>query len=132
MNGFNPTDTANNTYYVFTGSIFLNAGVNDFTIEHDDGLTVSLDGGIGEVLDDPGPTAAVSTPFDITAPTAGVYKYTLDYDECCGPPAVLQFAYPSGVPVGSTPEPGTWALLGSGLLYLGTRARRRRSTRQSI
>jgi hypothetical protein len=124
MNGFNPTDTSDNTLMVFTGSIFLSAGDNNFTVEHDDGLNITLDGGIGTALDVPGPTGAVSTPFDIVATTAGVYNYTLSYDECCGPPAVLQWAYLSGAPVGAAPEPGTWLLLGTGLAVMIRRLRR--------
>src|SRR5690349_11901659 len=36
------TASANNTYYLFTGQTFLNAGTNTFTIPHDDGLELSF------------------------------------------------------------------------------------------
>lgn len=124
--------SANNTYYLFTGSTFLNAGTNTFTIPHDDGLELSFDQGIGIVLSQPGPTAPVNTLFSFIAPSAGMYNFTMSYGECCGPPARLAFTL-NGAPVGgAVPEPATWAmmLLGFGGIGMAMRRRRARSLAQ--
>jgi len=74
----------NASYMLFTGDIFLNAGANNFTIAHDDGVQISLDGGLGIVLSVPGPTPPTTNPFVINAPSAGTYHFTMSYGECCG------------------------------------------------
>lgn len=117
----------NDTYFLLTGSTFLNAGTNTFTIPHDDGLELSFDGGIGTVLSQPGPTAPVNTLFSFTAPSAGLYNFTMSYGECCGPPARLAFTL-NGAPVGGVPEPATWAMMLLGFAGIGLAMRRRRST----
>jgi hypothetical protein len=114
--GFNASASLNNTYFYFTGSTYLNAGANNFLVPHDDGLQLHVDG-IGLVVDEPGPTAPVDTPFVINALSAGFYNFELSYGECCGAPAVLAFEV-NGSPVGSTPEPATILLLGSALVGL--------------
>jgi VPDSG-CTERM motif len=50
----------------------------------------------------------------------------LDYNECCGPPAVLQWQYPAGGPItGNAPDGGcTLALLGLGLTGLAALRKR--------
>ena len=121
------SDILNDAYMLFTGDILLTAGSNPFTIAHDDGLQLSLDGGIGLVVDTPGPTAPTTTPFSIVAPSTGTYHFTMSYGECCGGPAVLQWFYPTGEPVGSVPEPGTWAMLLLGFGAVGFQMRRTRS-----
>ncbi len=118
---------ADNIFVQLTGQIYLAAGVNAFRVGHDDGLNISLDGGIGTVLDEPGPTGFALTDFSITAPTSGLYDFTLDYNECCGAPAYLEWAFPSGAPItgNSAPDGGTTVgLLGLGLAGLGAFARR--------
>lgn len=80
--GFNPNASLNNTYFYFTGQLFLNAGANSFVVGHDDGLQLNIDG-IGLVVDRPGPTALNETPFTVTAPSAGTYNFELSYGECC-------------------------------------------------
>ncbi len=118
LNGFSSTASLDDTHITFTGLIALTAGVNNFDIGHDDGLNITLNGGIGTVLDAPGPTSFTLTPFSINAPSAGTYTYTLNYNECDGAPAVLEWTYTNGVPVGTVPVPSTALLLGCGLLAL--------------
>jgi len=114
----------NNTYFLFTGETYLNAGMNTFVVPHDDGLQLSI-AGIGIVLDQPGPTAPVNSPFTVNAPSSGLYKFTLSYGETAGGPAVLKFSV-NGAPVGGVPEPATWALLVTGFGMVGYAVRRRR------
>ena len=109
---------------LFTGSIFLNAGANNFTIAHDDGVQLAIAGIAGFPLNAPLPTAPATTPFSIIAPSAGTYTYTLSYGECCAGPAVLQWLYPTGQPVGSVPEPATWAMMLLGFAGIGVAIRR--------
>lgn len=117
----------NNAYMLFTGDIFLNAGANAFTIAHDDGLQLSLDGGIGMVVNAPLPTSPVTTGFTITAPSAGLYHFTMSYGECCAGPAVLQWRYAQGGPVGEVPEPATWAMMLLGFAGIGLALRKSRT-----
>jgi hypothetical protein len=117
---------ADNLLIRLTGQIYLTAGANAFQVGHDDGLNISVTG-IGTVLDQPGPTGFTLTPFNITAPTSGYYDFTLDYNECCGAPAYLEWAFPSGAPItgNNAPDGGTTiTLLGLALTGLGTFARR--------
>ena len=117
--------TLNNTYFLFTGSLFLNAGANSFVVPHDDGLQLDIAGIAGFEVDAPGPTAPVNTPFTVIAPSAGSYNFTMSYGEVLGPPAVLAFIV-NNVPVGSVPEPESYAMLLAGLGLLGIAARRRK------
>ncbi len=117
----------NNVHIQFTGSTFLNAGTNSFVLPHDDGVRIVITG-IGNVFDQPGPTSPVSTPFSVIAPSAGLYNFILDYNECCGSPARLAFEV-NGRPVtggGTVPEPATWALMFGGFVVAGAALRRRR------
>lgn len=127
LTGAGLTGQSSNFIHIqFTGATFLNAGVNSFVVPHDDGLRLVFDAPIGNVLDQPGPTAPVDTPFNVNAPSAGLYNFVLDYNECCGPPARLAFEI-NGQPAGAVPEPATWALMFGGFGLAGVAMRRRRS-----
>jgi len=128
QSGSSPSDSlgagTGSTFFQLTGTIHLASGTNNFQVGHDDGLNISV-AGIGTVLDQPGSTAFVLTPFTITAPSAGNYTFTVDYIECCSPPADLEWAYPNGTVVTGAPDGGmTVGLLGAGLAALGVFARR--------
>ena len=86
---FSQSQSMDDTHVQLMGTVYLNAGSNSFVITHDDGVRIVIGGGIGTVLDSPGPAFEVSTPFSINAPAAGFYEFTLDYNECCGAPATL-------------------------------------------
>lgn len=114
---FNPNGISDNVFYLFTGTLFLNAGANQFLIPHDDGLQLNIDG-IGLVVNQPGPTAPVETPFTVMAPAAGDYSFQLSYGEGFGPPGVLKWQI-NNRPVGNNlPDGGVTALLVSSALGL--------------
>jgi hypothetical protein len=128
QNGFNAALPADDTFLEITGSTFLNAGANSFVVGHDDGVVLTFaDPAIGNVVNQPGPTGFVNTPFNVNAPSAGMYAFDLTYTECCGGPADLVFQI-NGAPVGpSVPEPATVALIGTGVVGLAVTRRRRRT-----
>jgi hypothetical protein len=130
-NGFNANDGIDNTYTLFTGTTYLNAGTNTFTTTHDDGFELSVPG-VGFDLQQPGPTAPVATNYSITAPTAGFYGFTLAYGECCGAPATINFYVNGGPIISSVPEPSTYALLLAGLGLIGFIAYRRKSNSSNL
>lgn len=138
MNGFNPNSgTFNNIELVVTGQIFLNSGSNSFVIGHDDGIALSIPGiGSGTCSDvsdlittcsQAGPTSFSNSPFTVTNPGAsGNFDFTLYYTECCGAPADLLFQVNQQTVGGQVPEPTSMMLLGSGLVGIATKLRKRR------
>ncbi len=110
--------------FEFTGSTFLHAGDNSFVVPHDDGLQLMVAGNL--VIDEPGPTGAVFTPFTVNVASDGNYNFDMVYGECCGGPAVIAFNV-NGAP-GGVPEPATWAMMMSGLFGMGAVLRARRTT----
>ncbi len=125
---FNPAASVNNTYFLFTGQTYLNAGANSFVVGHDDGVELFITG-IGTVVTTPGLTGFVDTPFNVNAPSAGFYAFTLAYGEAAGPPADLVFQI-NGGPVGTAvPEPSTLLTAGMasvmGLFAAAKRSRRK-------
>jgi len=117
--GSHAGDALNNTHITLTGNLFLGAGVNNFTIAHDVELSLILPV-FGNVVSAPGPTSPVVTAFSVANGGAGgTFAYTLNYNECCGPPAVLQWQYANGNPISAVPEPSTWAMMLLGFAGLG-------------
>jgi hypothetical protein len=113
-------DNLDNTHFQFVGTVGLLAGDNTFDVIHDDGLVLTIFGGIGTVVNEPGPTAPVDTPFTVHNPgAAGNFAFQLDYNECCGPPATLIWKINDVVVHGGVPEPATWAMMLMGFFGLG-------------
>ncbi len=106
-----------NTYWFFTGDVTVSHN-EMFTVGHDDGLQLEIGGTL--VVDVPGPTAFVTTPYTWTG-ASGTYAFQLSYGECCGPPAELEVS----LPLSSVPEPSTWAMMLAGFGGLGFAAFRR-------
>jgi hypothetical protein len=135
QNGFDPTVNADNIEVQLVGTFFLAAGANTFSVEHDDGLSLTINAGAStidastgnvNVFSDTGPSSAVLTHFMVDAGVAGNYTFTLDYAECCGAPAVLELSVLSGRSA-SAPEPGAVILLGTaGALLLSKPLLRKR------
>ena len=118
---FNANGPITNIFVMFTGQVALNAGPNVFSIGHDDGVVLDIAGIAGIEVNQPGPTGFVDTPFTVIAPSAGLYNFTLQFGECCSPPADLRWTF-NGQPIGTAPEPASMILLGTGLA-LGLRRR---------
>ena len=87
-----------------------------FIVSHDDGLTLTI--GTLVVVNNPGPTADTVTVGTYTGPT-GNFSFQVVYGECCTAPAVLETDITGPLPTPGVPEPGSWLLLGAGLLGVG-------------
>ena len=136
------------TLFYFTGTMHLNAGVNTFSLSHDDGydLLVGGQGGDPGVVTDgatfigdnglfpfgsyttsgtgagainDGGSAGHTDFFSLDASVSGNYSFKLSYGECCGPPAELT------MDVNQVPDAATTiGLLGVSLSVLAAFARR--------
>jgi hypothetical protein len=84
-------------------------GGTTYSITHDDGIVVTLDGAV--VINSGVPTALPTTNTFTT--TSGTHAIVIEYAECCGNPSILT----SNLPVNTTvPEPANFALVVGGLL----------------
>jgi hypothetical protein len=111
--------TMDNSHVELTGTIGLLAGMNSFVVGHDDGVVLTIVG-FGTVVNAPGPTSFSTSPFTVNNPgAAGNFAFTLEYNECCGGPADLEFAINNVVIGGGVPEPSTWAMMLLGFAGLG-------------
>ena len=113
--GLDPSMRLDNTEFQFQGSSYFSAGT--YTLTHDDGAFLYLDGSSTCVVCSGSPTTAEASYFTIA--TSGTYSFDLLYAEVNGAPAVLEMT--------STPEPSTFVLLGSGLMGVAGLVRRRMS-----
>jgi hypothetical protein len=115
------TGTATTQTATTYGQILEISGTENFvsgttySITHDDGIVVTLDGSV--IISSMVPTAS---PITNTFTASGTHNIVIEYAECCGNPAILT----SNLPANSTvPEPGSLALVfgalltGGGLLF---------------
>lgn len=117
-------NTLNNTIFNFVGTVSVTNG-QTFTVGHDDGLTLVIDG--NTVINLPGPHSPGDDTVTYTGPT-GTFGFQLVYGECCGGPAELDISLPL---TSAVPEPSTWAMMiigFAGLGYMGFRHSRKQAT----
>jgi hypothetical protein len=112
-------DALTNVLFNFTGNVSVTNG-QTFTVGHDDGLTLVING--VTVVNQPTPTAFANTSYTWTGLT-GTYPFQLVYGECCTAPAVLNVQLPL---VSSVPLPAALPLFATGLGCLGFLGLRRK------
>jgi len=90
-----------------------------YSITHDDGIVVTLDGSV--IISSMVPTPS---PVTNTFTASGTHNIVIEYAECCGNPAMLTSNLPSNAT--TVAEPGTFGLaLGTLLTGFGLLFRRR-------
>jgi hypothetical protein len=115
-----------NTFIQITGTVGLLSGANSFVVAHDDGVLLNITG-FGNVVTATGPTAESFTPFTVNNPgAAGNFAFTLNYVECCSPPAALVWSINNVTVGGGVPEPAAWSMMILGVGMVGFTLRRRR------
>jgi hypothetical protein len=107
------------TLLEFSGIVTVTNG-QTFTVAHDDGVTLIIDG--QDTGLNAGPTAPTTSTATYTGPT-GTFPFQLIYGECCGGEAVLQVSLPF---TSAVPEPEAYAMFMAGLGLMGFLARRRK------
>jgi len=124
------TNSIDNGVFDFTGSTYLAAGTYNFY--SDDGMFLCINastsnclgGGPGtiQLIQSGNAQSASDHQFTITAGEAGDYDFNLLYAESNGAPAELEGNLGTLAPM---PEPGSLALLGTGILAAAGMIRRR-------
>jgi hypothetical protein len=117
-----PGNGTTGTLVRFTGFVTVTDPMS-FTVGHDDGLTLVING--VDLGFNPGPTAFQSTTQTLTG-QSGNLPFELVYGECSGGPAILQIDLP--FTNAEVPLPPSALLLGTGIIGLAGLGWRRRKT----